>query len=108
AYPLDDLHRLLAELLKVKRPSAELLGDVDVVLTSTYVTLGQDLLTGQVDPSTVSQDWHIKPTPAQVDAALGRFLRDTRFDISVTQMRPEYSEYQALQKQLTRYRQIIA
>ena len=83
AYPLDDLHRLLATLLKAKRPSAELLGDVDVVLTATYVTLGQDLLTGQVDPKSVSQDWHIKPTPAQVDSALGRFLRDTRFDLSV-------------------------
>jgi hypothetical protein len=73
AYPLDELHRLLAELLKVKRPSAELLGNVDVVLTATYVTLGQDLLTGQVDPSTVSQDWHIEPTPSQVDSALRRF-----------------------------------
>ena len=84
------------------------LGDVDVVLTATYVTLGQDLLTGQVDPRTVSQDWHIQPTPAQVDSALGRFLSDTRFDVSLTQMRPEYQEYKDLQKQLTRYRQIIA
>jgi len=78
------------------------------VLTATYVTLGQDLLTGQVDPSTVSQDWHIEPTPAQVDSALARYLRDTRFDVSVTQMRPEYEEYKALQKQLVRYREIIA
>ena len=107
-YPLDDLHRVLATLLKEKHPSASLLGDVDVVLTATYVTLGQDLLTGQVDPRTVSQDWHIKPTPAQVDSALAKFLRDTRFDVSVTQMRPEYEEYKALQKQLVRYRQLIA
>jgi len=108
AYPLDELHRLLSALLKAKEPSADLLGDVDVVLTATYVTLGQDLLTGQVDPSTVSQDWHIEPTPAQVDSALARYLRDTRFDVSVTQMRPEYEEYKALQKQLVRYREIIA
>ena len=108
AYPLDELHRLLSDLLKAKRPSAELLGNVDVVLSATYATLGQDLLTGQVDPSTVSQDWHIKPTPAQVDSALARYLRDTRFDLSVTQMRPEYPEYKDLQKQLVRYRQLIA
>ena len=108
AYPLDELQQLLATLLKAKRPTAELLGNVDVALTATYVTLGQDLLTGQVDPSRVSQDWHIKPTPAQVDSALGRFLRDRRFDLSVTQMRPDYPEYGGLQKQLGRYRQIIA
>ena len=53
-------------------------------------------------------DWHIEPTPAQVDSALARYLRDTRFDVSVTQMRPEYEEYKALQKQLVRYREIIA
>jgi murein L,D-transpeptidase YcbB/YkuD len=107
-YPLEELHRVLATLLKQKHPSASLLGDVDVVLTATYVTLAQDLLTGQVDPSTVSQDWHIKPTPAQVDSALAKFLRDTRFDVSITQMRPEYDDYKALQKQLVRYRQLIA
>ena len=107
-YPLDELRRVLSELLEAKNPSAELLGDVDVTLTATYVALGQDLLTGQVDPGTVSQDWHIAPTPAQIDSALGRFLRDRQFDVSVTQMRPAYEEYKALQKQLGRYRQIIA
>ncbi|HEX6048713.1 MAG TPA: L,D-transpeptidase family protein [Gemmatimonadaceae bacterium] len=107
-YPLTELHRVLSELLEAKDPSADLLADVDVALTATYVALGEDLLTGQVDPSTVSQDWHIEPTPAQVDSALGRFLRDRDFDVSVTQMRPEYDEYKALQKQLVRYRQIIA
>jgi len=108
AYPLDELNRLLSALLKEKRPSADLLGDVDVVLTATYVALGSDLLTGQVDPSTVSQDWHIKPTPAQVDSALARFLLDTHFDVSVTEMRPQYEEYKELQKQLARYRDLIA
>jgi murein L,D-transpeptidase YcbB/YkuD len=108
AYPLEELHRLLSKLLEEKKPSAKLLGDVDVALTATYVALGRDLLTGQVDPSTVSQDWHIKPTAAQVDSALGRFLKDIRFDVSMTQMRPEYPEYKELQKQLERYRSIIA
>ena len=32
---------MLSALLKEKRPSAELLGDVDVVLTATYVALGR-------------------------------------------------------------------
>jgi L,D-transpeptidase YcbB len=108
AYPLDELNRVLSTLLKESKPSAELLASVDVALTATYVALGEDLLTGQVDPSTVSQDWNIKPTPAQIDSALGRFLRDTRFDVSMTQMRPEYPEYAELQKQLVHYRELIA
>lgn len=108
AYPIEDLHRLLSAMLKAKQPTPGLLGDLDVVLTATYVALGQDLITGQIDPSTVSQDWHIAPAPAQVDSALARFLADRRFDVSVTQMRPEYEEYKALQQQLKRYRSIIA
>ena len=108
AYPLDDLHRLLSAMLKAKKPTPDLLGDLDVVLTATYVALGQDLITGQVDPSKLSQDWHIAPTAAQVDSTLARFLADRRFDVSVTQMRPEYEEYKALQKELQRYRHIIA
>jgi len=107
-YPLDDLQRVLSTLLEAKRPDAKLLADVDVTLTATYVALGEHLLTGQVDPSKVSQDWHIEPTPAQVDSALARFLRDRQFDVSMTQMRPEYEEYKALQRQLVRYRQILA
>jgi murein L,D-transpeptidase YcbB/YkuD len=107
-YPLEELRRLLSALLEAERPSAELLGDVDVVLTTTYVALATDLMTGQVDPSRVSQDWHIKVAPAQIDSALDRFLRDRRFDVSMTEMRPEYEEYQALQKQLVRYRELIA
>ena len=108
AYPLDDLHRLLSAMLKAKQPTPELLGDLDVVLTATYVTLGRDLIAGQVDPSKLSQDWHIAPAPAQIDSTLARFLADRRFDLTVTQMRPEYEEYKALQKELVRYRQIIA
>src|SRR5687768_3927288 len=41
AYPLQELHRVLSGLLKSKRPTAELLGEVDVVLTATYIALGQ-------------------------------------------------------------------
>jgi len=80
AYPLDELQRLLATLLKAHRPTADLLGDLDVVLTATYVTLGQDLLTGQVDPRTVSQSWHIDPQEERVDSALAATLRSEPLD----------------------------
>ena len=108
AYPLEELRRVLSTLADTRRPGAELLAEVDVALSATYVMLGDDLLTGQVSPSSVSQDWHIEPTPAQIDSALGRFLRETRFDVAMTQMRPAYEEYSALQEQLQRYREHCA
>ncbi len=108
AYPLDELRRMLSALGETRTPDAGLLADVDVALTTMYVMLGDDLLTGQVNPRSVSQDWHIEPTSAQVAAALDRHLRDARFDLSMTQMRPEYEEYAALQEQLERYRKLVA
>jgi murein L,D-transpeptidase YcbB/YkuD len=108
AYPLEELRRVLSELRDAKEPTPELLADVDLALTTTYVMLGEDLLTGQVSPSSVSQDWHIEPTPAQIGSALDRYLQDREFDVSMTRMRPEYNGYSALQKELERYRQISA
>ena len=89
AYPLEDLRRVLTSLRDERAPSAELLAEADVALTTTYVMLGEELLVGQVSPGSVSQDWHIKHTPAQVDSALDQFLRDRDFDVSLTRMRPE-------------------
>ena len=108
AYPLEELRRVLSTLADTRKPGADLLAEVDVALSATYVMLGDDLLTGQVSPRSVSQDWHLEPTSAQIDVALDRFLRETRFDVAMTQMRPEYEEYAALQEQLVRYRKLIA
>lgn len=106
--PLADLQRALAALKQTKQPTAEQLADADVLLTSAYVTLGEDLLTGQLDPRKMSQAWHINPQEEHVDSALVRSLRNDSLAASIAAMRPQDPGYEGLRKALATYRGIVS
>src|SRR5947199_7060150 len=73
-YPIDDVAKSIASVREAKQPTAEQLADADVLLTSAYASLGEDLLVGQVNPKTVGQSWHIDTRDENVDSALVRTL----------------------------------
>ena len=52
-YPISELANALVALRRSPQPTAEQLADADVLLTATYASLGEDLLTGYVDPKYV-------------------------------------------------------
>lgn len=108
AYPLEELRAALAPIDKNRRPRVEQLAEADVVLTSIYVALGEDLLIGQIDPGKVSPDWRIRPSTADVDSLLARTLRGDPLDRAIELMRPQDEQYTALREQLRRYREIAA
>src|SRR2546423_8597257 len=74
-YPIGALAQAVATLKQTKAPTAEQLATADVILTASYTSLGEDLLTGQIDPRTVAQSWHVNPEEENVDSALVRNLR---------------------------------
>jgi len=106
-YPIADLANALTTLRRNPKPTAEQYADADVLLTATYAALGEDYLTGQVDPKSVSQSWHIDPHDENVDSALVRTLTKLPLDSSIAAMRPQDPEYAELQKELVRYRDIV-
>lgn len=108
AYPLEELRAALAPIDKNRRPRPEQLAEADVMLTSIYVALGEDLLTGQIDPAKVSPDWRIRQSTADVDSLLARTLRGNPLDRAIELMRPQDEQYTALRQQLQRYREIAA
>lgn len=105
-YPIQELREALAEV-KSGKPSAGALARADLLLTTSYVALGEDLITGQISPSSVSQNWHIDPQHTDVDSALARTLRAGRFDQALAAMRPQNDSYTLMRQQLGRYRQIV-
>jgi murein L,D-transpeptidase YcbB/YkuD len=105
AYPINELANAL-NAVKVATPTADQLADVDVLLSATYASLGEDLLVGQISPKSVGQAWHIDPTDDDVDSALVHSLGDT-LSRGIAEMRPPDDEYAALQKELARYREIV-
>ncbi|MDQ4080759.1 MAG: hypothetical protein M3125_08365, partial [Gemmatimonadota bacterium] len=108
AYPLQQLRDALAPIDKNRRPTPEQLAEADVLLTSIYVALGEDLLIGQIDPRQVSPDWRIRPQASDVDSLLARTLRGEPLARAIETMRPQDDQYDALREQLQRYREIAA
>ena len=106
-YPIGRLATALAAVKQAERPTAEQLVEADVVLTATYAALGEDLLTGQINPRTVAQSWHVDPQEENVDSALARGLRIAALDKSLATMRPQDSDYAALSRELLRYRELV-
>ncbi len=107
-YPVGALAQAIGALKQTKNPTAEQLATADLLLSASYTALGEDLLTGQVDPRTVAQAWHVDPEEENVDSALVRNLRYERLDKALATMRPTDDDYAGLSKQLQNYRVIVA
>jgi L,D-transpeptidase YcbB len=107
-YPVGALAQAIGTLKQTRTPTAEQLATADVILTASYTSLGEDLLTGQVDPRTVAQAWHVDPEEENVDSALVRNLRYEQLDKALATMRPTDEDYAGLSKQLQNYRLVVA
>jgi murein L,D-transpeptidase YcbB/YkuD len=107
-YPTDELARAIATVRRTSTPTAEQLAAADVLMTTTYAALGEDLLTGQVSPRKFSQSWYIDPKEEAVDSSLARSLRDARVERAMARMRPQDPGYDALRRELARYRDLAA
>jgi len=107
-YPIGPLATAIAAVKQSGKPTAEQLATADVLLTASFVALGTDLLTGQIDPRTVSQSWHVDPEKENVDSALVRNLRFEALDKGLATMRPTDADYAGLSRELQRFRAIVA
>jgi len=106
-YPIGDLATAIAAI-RGQKPTAEQLVNAEVLLTAAYVALGVDYLIGQVDPKTVSQNWHIDRHEENEDSALIRSIRNPALDKAIASMRPAEDDYLRLMKELAHYRAMVA
>ncbi|HTJ21667.1 MAG TPA: L,D-transpeptidase family protein [Gemmatimonadaceae bacterium] len=107
ALPLADLYRSLATLDGAKRPTAEQLAEADVLLSSAYVTYGENMLTGQLDPRQFNQSWHISRQEEKIDSALTLTVREDDFAAGLVRMRPQDPMYDSLRTEFVRYRDVV-
>jgi murein L,D-transpeptidase YcbB/YkuD len=107
-YPIGPLAQAIATLKQSKTPTADQLATADVLLTASYVALGEDLMTGQIDPRTMQQAWHVDPEEENIDSALVRNLRYEHLDQALGTLRPTDDDYAGLSKELQNWRTIVA
>jgi murein L,D-transpeptidase YcbB/YkuD len=73
-----------------------------------FAGLGEDYLTGQINPASVAQSWHIDPQEEEVDSALARSIRDKNLADAMGRMRPTEYDYEMLRRKLADLRQTVA
>ena len=108
SYPVADLAKAVTALRSTTSPTAEQLADADVLMTSTFAELGEDMLTGQISPKSMSQSWFISTREEGIDSALARTLRESPVDQSIRLIRPQDRSYDSLRIELIRYRELAA
>jgi len=106
-YPLTELVQTIGTVRETKTPTAEQLANADVLLTTAYIALSEDLLSGQTNPKDLAQDWHISAGREQLDSAVALSLRSDSLGEGIALMRPQDDDYAALQKELGRFRDIV-
>ena len=107
AYPIGALAEGMAAVQQSGTPTALRLAETDLILTAAFAALGDDYLTGQINPKSVAQNWHIDPQKENVDSALARALRNPALDKAIASMRPQDPDYNGLRKELDRFQQIV-
>jgi len=107
AYPLTDLAQTLGAI-NSKHPTAEQLANADVLLSSAYVAYGENMLTGQMDPSQFNQNWHISRREERIDSALTLTLRADDFNAGLARVRPHDPMYDSLRIEYGKYRQLVS
>jgi murein L,D-transpeptidase YcbB/YkuD len=108
AYPIAEIERVVNAKRLTDTASAGTLADADVLLTSAYVAYAADMLTGQVDPKTVSQAWFIAADQRALDSAIVRGVESPDMKAALDSMAPQDSDYKALKNAYARYRRIAA
>jgi murein L,D-transpeptidase YcbB/YkuD len=106
--PLEAAIRSLEVVRGRRAPTAGEIARSDVLLTTVYAGLAEQLMAGHVNPRSVSQSWYIDPREERVDSALARTLRAARLDLTMDALRPHQDGYDALRMELQRYRRLVA
>lgn len=101
-YPLARLDSTLKAV--GDKPTAQQLADADIMLSAAFITYGENMLTGQIDPKGLGQAWHIDNQEEKVDSALSLSIREDEFSEALVRMRPQDPGYDSLRNELGNYR----
>ena len=108
SYPIASLKSIVDAKRLTDTASAGTLADADVLLTAAYVAYAADMLAGQVNPSTISQAWHIPTVTRELDSAIVRGIEEPDMRGSLATMAPQDPDYGVLKAAYARYAKIEA
>jgi len=89
-------------------PVGDLLGNLDLAMTESYLRYTSDVLRGTIDPGAEGLDWKVAREDATDAAFLNRLLEDEDFDAALADLRPQLPFYDRLREGLARYQEVAA
>jgi len=98
-----DYHLAQITTLAADRARVE---ELDLLLTDAFLLLGSHLLTGRVDPKSVTLTWCLPPRAGDVVAALETALEIDDVAGALDTLRPRHRGYRDLRRALATYRTI--
>src|SRR5687768_9868341 len=105
---LDTIERSKGMKADAPKPPASTWAHADLLLTTAYVSLAEDLMTGQVDPKKVNQSWFIDPQEEKLDSIMTLALRGKNMADEFAKMRPTGEDYVALRERHAEYRKMAS
>jgi murein L,D-transpeptidase YcbB/YkuD len=103
-YHLSRLKSLVASVEKEPFPAATHLGNVDILLSDAFITLGCHLSGGCVDPVTMKAEWFAARGRVDVASLLEQALRKKDVRETLARLRPVQAAYENLKQVLAKYR----
>jgi murein L,D-transpeptidase YcbB/YkuD len=111
-YHLSAIRSLLSDISsnREKQPvrSSEMLTDLELLLSDSYLLLGCHFSAGCIDPVTLEAEWFIHRDELDITSVFERALREGRIQDSLHGLLPRQDEYTKMKQYLVRYREIAA
>jgi len=109
SYHLAALQALMSEVTRETEKggsaiSAEILADLEMLLTDSFLLCGSHLVHGQVNPETIQSEWFIKGRYEDLVAALEKGLKTKDVGGVLDSLKPTHSVYRNLKAALKRVR----
>ena len=82
--------------------------DLELLLTDAFFMYSSHVLTGQINPRDIKEEWFEERRQVDLGAILQRASETGRVSESLSNMRPTHTGYAALQKALVAYRNMAA
>ncbi|HET7290442.1 MAG TPA: L,D-transpeptidase family protein, partial [Thermodesulfobacteriota bacterium] len=107
-YNLKEIDYTLARVQSAsasgKLPPPELLADLDVLLSNSFLKYASDLLYGQISPAQIDLELVFGERPVDLNALLLAAVNDNKINQTLTGLLPDYPVYGRLKTALAEYR----
>ena len=86
----------------------EILADLDILLTDSFLLLGSHLMAGRVNPETIHTAWTVYHPEANLTQLLETAIESDQVEFTLNRLRPPHYGYRALKSALSHYREIAS